>query len=112
MSEPGDALDTTKVDLVTLASDGSEVRLYVVVDRPLTGSVAQLESLGEKIHNSVSFALDGQLAGQYPSADGLPWAVVIDCQTGPPDETTRDHPERIGAEVERSGGRLEVLAGS
>jgi hypothetical protein len=112
MTDPGDAFDTTRVDLVTLAEDGSEVRLYVVADRPWSGSDAQLDSLQRKIHNYVSFALDGQLVRQYTSADGMPWVVVVDCQTGAPDKATRDLLEGIGAGVERYGGRLEVLIGS
>ena len=109
MSDPGESFDTTRMDLVTLAEDGSEVRLYVVGDRPWTGSDAQLSSLQEKIQNYASFALDGQLVRDYPTAAGLPWVVVIDCQTGAPDEATRDLLERLGTGIERDGGRLEVL---
>ena len=112
MSDPGDAFDTTRMDLVTLAEDGSEVRLYVVGDRPWTGSDAQLSSLQEKIQNYVSFVLEGQLGRDYPTAAGLPWVIAIDCQAGPPDEATRDLLERLGTGIERDGGRLEVLMAS
>lgn len=99
----------TKVDLVTVSGDGSMVLMYVVVDFPWTGSDAQLTSLQEKIHNYVSFALDGQMVRTYPVTAALPWQVVLDCQTGPPDARTQQVLDRLVEPVRRWGGRLVCL---
>ena len=77
--------DPSKVDLVSLTPAGDRVRLYIVSDSPWTGSDAQLQSLQEKVHNYVGFALDGQLVQAYPETNGVPWEIVIDCQKGLPD---------------------------
>ena len=101
--------DPAKVDSVALSPDGGRVRLYIVSDAAWTGSDAQITSLQEKIHNYVGFALDGQLAADYPDAAGLPWEIVIDCQRGAPDARTADVLARVGEAVRRHTGELIVL---
>ena len=100
--------DATKVDLVTLSPDQSVAQLYIVNDSPWTGSDAQLASLQNKIHNYVSFAVDGQMTVAYPETRGLRWAIVIDDQAGPPDSRTVQAIAQVTDAVRRYGGDLVV----
>jgi hypothetical protein len=83
-----------------------------VSDSPWTGSNAQLQSLQEKIHNYVSFALDGQLVQAYPETTGLAWEIVIDCQKGMPDPRSAQFLDQIREAVRSYGGELQVGAGA
>jgi AAA lid domain len=80
-----DAFAEQTIDLVGVSPDGSTVLIYLVQSTAWTGSDAQVRSLQAKIQNYVGFALDGQLVRTYPKVHGLPWSIVVDCQTGPPD---------------------------
>ena len=82
--------------------------LYIVCDSEWSGSDAQLESLQRKIHNYVSFAIDGPMTAAYPETDGLAWQIVIDSQRGLPDERTRAALSQVGQAVTRYGGDLVV----
>jgi hypothetical protein len=66
------------VDVVSVTPDGSRARLYIVSASPWTGSDQQLDSLQQKIHNYVGFAVDGQLAASFPETVGLRWQIAID----------------------------------
>jgi hypothetical protein len=104
-----DALfEASTVDLVSLSEDGSTVSLYIVSDSGWSGSEAQLESLQNKVHNYVSFALDGPMTATYPETDGLAWQIVIDCQSGLPDERTSAVLSQVGQAVRGYGGDLVV----
>jgi hypothetical protein len=61
-----------------------------------------------KIHNYVSFAIDGPMTATFPEADGLAWQIVIDCQSGLPDEHTRAVLSQVGRAVRGYGGDLVV----
>jgi hypothetical protein len=100
--------DSTKVDLVTVSPDGTKALLYVVADRPWTGSDAQITSLQEKIHNYVAFAVDGQLHLAYPETATLGWGIVIDCQQGAPDTRTGAVLSQLTEPLKRYGGDLVV----
>ena len=106
-----DTFNTQTVDLVSLSPDGAEVNLYVVQAGTWTGSDGQLASLQEKLHNYVAFALDGQMERAYPETAGLPWRIVIDCQTGAPDARTAELLEQIGPAVQRYGGDVVAQSG-
>ncbi len=100
--------DSTRIDVVSVTADGSTVELYIVADALWTGSDEQIRSLQEKIHNYVVFATDGRLAATYAEATGLPWRIVLDCQSGTPDERTADVLARTAGPVQRYGGELVV----
>jgi hypothetical protein len=104
--------EASKVDFVSLSDDGSTVSLYIVSDSPWSGSDAQLESLQNKIHNYVSFALDGPMTATYPETQGLRRQIVIDCQAGPPDEPTDAVLTQVGQAVRglRRGSARPVSA--
>jgi hypothetical protein len=59
---PGPVFDASKVDLVTLDPNSDVVSLYIVATEDWTGVDEQLVSLQQKIHNYVSYALDGQMS--------------------------------------------------
>jgi hypothetical protein len=103
-----DAFDSASIDLVGLSPDGSTVDLFLVQSGPWTGSEAQIGTLQAKIQNYVGFAVDGQLARQYPEVEGLPWRIVIDSQTGEPDEKAQAVFAHLARALPNYGGSLEV----
>lgn len=96
------------MDRVSISEDGSTVSLYIVSDSGWSGTDAQLDSLQEKIHNYVSFAIDGPMTATYPETDGLAWRIVIDCQSGLLDDRTRAVLSQVGQAVRGYGGDLVV----
>jgi hypothetical protein len=98
--------DAATVDLVTMLPDGAGACLYIVQDLAWSGSDEQLVSLQEKVHNYVGFALDGEMAAQYPGTSGLPWRIVIDSQAGRMDARTAELVELLVPAVSRYGGEL------
>jgi hypothetical protein len=108
--DTGEALfDASTVDLVAKSPDGAYVGLFIVSDLSWTGSDSQIRSLQEKIHSYVGFAVDGQLAREYPECASLPWRIVVRCQQQP-DERTADVLRRTADAVRKHGGDLEVHA--
>jgi len=107
-SSPDELFDMSKVDLVSVSEDGSTVSLYIVSDSGWSASDAQIESLQKKIHNYVSFAIDGPMTATYQGTDGLAWQIVIDCQAGLPDERTRAVLSQVREALTGYGGDLVV----
>jgi len=103
-----DTFNDATVDLVTQSPDGAAVLLYVVQSQPWTGSDGQLASLQTKIHNYVGFVLDGQMERTYQDVAGLPWQIVIDCQTGLPDHATAQVLSYLAEALPRYGGSLVI----
>jgi hypothetical protein len=95
------------IDIVSITPDGGSVELHMVQSSKWTGSRAQLLRLQDKLNNYASFALDGQLAKMYPSAAGLPWRIVLQCQTEPHPDVT-DFIRRAKPLVEKDGGQLAL----
>lgn len=106
----GHAFDPGKVDLVAEAADGS-VELVIVQDHPWTGSDAQVASLQQKVQTYVSFALDGQLASQFPETQTRPWRIVVTSTEGRPDPRTRFILEALAEKLPQYGGSLETRPG-
>jgi hypothetical protein len=103
-----DNFNDAKVDLVAQSPDGASVLLYVVQAQPWTGSDEQIASLQAKIHNYVGFVLDGQMERTYPDVAGLPWEIVIDCQTGLPDPVSEGVLGHLAEVLPRYGGSLAI----
>jgi hypothetical protein len=47
-----------------------------------------VHSFQAKIQTYASFAVDGQLATQFPEASGRPWIITVHSLAGPPDART------------------------
>lgn len=106
---PSDALfDPSTVDLVVVSPDGTTVALHIVNDAPWSGSDAQIESLQRKVHNYVSFALDGQMVRMHPETDGLSWQIRVDDQVGNRDHRSSRMLDELAEAVRRYGGDLIV----
>jgi hypothetical protein len=103
-----DAFAEQTIDLVGVSPDGSTVLIYLVQSTAWTGSDAQVRSLQAKIQNYVGFALDGQLVRTYPKVHGLPWSIVVDCQTGPPDTRSAEVLAHAATAIKGYGGTLTV----
>ena len=100
--------DPSKVDLVSLAADGS-VNLWVVQPNAWDGSDSEIQALQLKIHNYVSYALDGGMAADYPETVGQPWKIVVHSQAGPPDVGTAQILSVLSERLPVYGGSIEVL---
>ncbi len=103
-----EAFDPGKVDLVSVSPEGTTVNLYIVQSDAWSGSDEQLQTLQQKIHNYVSFALDGPMVEHYPETAELSWRIVIDSQLGPPDSRTSSVLDQVAGAVRRYGGELVV----
>lgn len=74
--------DTQTIDLVALDADG--VCLVVMVEeRPWGSTPGQDIQLGDKINTYAGFILDGSLSRTYPSTDGKPVRIQLDCVDAP-----------------------------
>ena len=103
--------DPTTIDLVGQTADGV-VQLFIIRDEPWSGSDEELMSLQHKIHNYVSFAVDGQLVEEYPDTAGAPWQIVIRSFGGEPDNRSTKVINQLVDRVPTHGGSLvsEVVA--
>lgn len=108
MSEVSDAFDASSIDLVGLSPDGSSVELFIVQSGPWTGSESQIGTLQAKIQNYVGYAVDGQMLRDYPEVDGLPWRIVMDCQTGEPDGRAAAVFAHLSQALPQYGGDVKV----
>jgi hypothetical protein len=95
----------TKIDFVAVPADESSIDLHIAQNVEWDGSDRVLMLLQEKIHNYVGYAADGQLAAAYPEHAGLPWRIVIDCQT-PPDQRTAEMLDALVDPIANYGGTL------
>lgn len=77
------------VDLVTYDSKSGEYVLIMTEDREWDGSADRVVELQEKLNNYLSFALDGQMARQYPESVGKPLRLQLDCVRLPDPDTSR-----------------------
>ncbi len=100
--------DPAKVDLVSVSPDGSTVILHIVNDLPWSGTDAQLQSLQDKVHTYVGFALDGQMVSTYPETEGLAWTIRVDDQVGARDDRSSQVLTQLAEAVRRYGGDLVV----
>jgi hypothetical protein len=108
VQEDGVLFNAAKIDVVALSADGT-VELYIVQDHPWTGSDAQLNSLQAKVHNYVGYALDGQLATDYPETVNKPWQIVVHCQTGAPDDRAQYVLTELAKRLRPYGGSLRTI---
>ena len=91
------------VDLVT---EGSEsVHLVLVETRQLEESDAP--ALQEKLNNYLSYALDGGLASQFPSAEGKHTVIRIDLYAQP-DVSIHEFVRKYSGALVEYGVSLEV----
>ena len=95
------------VDLVAYEPKPDRVALVIVEQRPWDGSHDRLLQLQEKIHNYVSYALDGQLAKAYPNLVGKSLTIALSCFSNPDPETLRFLDEMKGR-LQRYDIGLEV----
>jgi hypothetical protein len=79
------SLDQTNViDALGIEETSGRVILVIRHDAPWDGSAAQLYLLQEKLNAYLSFALDGEMAADYPDLAGRSVGLRIDC-AAPPD---------------------------
>ena len=104
---PESILDTGKVDLVAESADG-QIELVIVQPGPWTGSDEQLQSFQDKIQTYVSYAVDGQLATQLPSATDRPWVITIRSLAGAPDPRTSGVVDALKMRLVPYGGSIRI----
>ena len=71
------------IDLVTYDPKSGEYVLIMTEERQWDGSADRVLQLQEKINNYLSFALDGQMAREYPGSVGKPIRLQLDCIAQP-----------------------------
>jgi hypothetical protein len=100
-------LNPNTIDLIGESADGT-VQLFIVNDQPWAGTDEEITALQHKIHNYVSYALDGQMHRDHPDTVGAAWQIVIRSHAGPPDPRTSDVLERVRPALESYGGTLHL----
>ncbi len=102
----GALFDPTKVDVVSIAADGT-VELALVQAHAWTGSEAELNTFRQKVQTYVSYAVDGGMVADYPETQGQPWRIVVHSHVSPPDEKTRQVIEILMTRLTTYGGSIE-----
>jgi len=96
-----------KIDVVSLSPGGDCVLLLIAQTREWDGSDRLLLTLQAKWKNYVAFCADGQLGRMYPEYAGLPWKIVLSCQTEP-DDRTKEFVRRADAATRPEGGEVVI----
>jgi hypothetical protein len=76
---------TGVIDLLTHDEQKGTVTLTMYEPRPWDGTEARCFQLQEKLNAYLSFALDGEMADEYPKLAGLPLTILLECTTYPDD---------------------------
>ncbi len=100
------AAATYKIDLITKTRNGVFV-LVLIQRRKWTGREAQLIALQQRVNEYASFALDGELTGRYPEAEGKRVKIRLDIEDAP-DRTTKAFLRRIKAALAEHRISFEV----
>lgn len=82
------------IDVVSLSPDNQTVILAIAEVEPWTGDNEQLLSLSEKLKNYTAYALDGQLATDYPESQGKKVVVRVD--------SSRDLPQNVVTLIDKA----------
>ena len=83
--------------------------LYIVQSMPLDDELTL--KLQEKINNYLAFALDGQLANEYPDMAGMRVQIKLELQY-PPEGVAAEFIEKVAPHVEAEGIGFHVQVGS
>ncbi|MEA3188249.1 MAG: hypothetical protein QOD99_2079 [Chthoniobacter sp.] len=75
------------IDAIALDEKTGEVALIMIEPREWDGSERRLYALQEKGNAYLSFALDGEMAEEYPQFRGRPLRLQLEC-AHPPDALT------------------------
>ena len=97
----------TAIDVVALSPAGDRVDVVMAQASEWDGSDRLLLLLQAKWKNYLAFAADGQLVRAYPEVAGLPWRLVLSCQSEP-DERTVEFVIRADAATRAEGGTFEI----
>ena len=95
------------IDLVTYDPKSGEYALIMTEGREWDGSADRVLQLQEKVNNYLSFALDGQIAKQYPESVGKPIRLQLDCVAEPDADSAR-FIELVREKLKLEGIRLIV----
>ena len=99
------------IDLLVHDAGRDEVALVMVEPRPWDGSELRLFQLQEKINAYLSFALDGEMADEYPTLAGKPLRLQLECATAP-DPAALRFLGVVGDQIAFQGIKLEVRVGT
>lgn len=97
----------TVIDVVALGPEGDRVDVVMAQACEWDGSDRLILLLQEKWKNYLAFAADGQLVRAYPETDGLPWRLVLSCQSEP-DDRTLEFVRMADAATRAEGGTFEI----
>ena len=95
------------IDEVIKDKNGN-VLLVMREDRPWDGSEERIGELRKKINNYAAFALQGQLATDYPDLAGKPVAFELWCIQHRPDANLMEFLNRANADLAQHALRISV----
>ena len=107
MTSGGGVENPRVIDLVTYDPKSGEYALIMTEEREWDGSPDRVLQLQEKVNNYLSFALDGQMARQYPESVGKPIRLQLDC-VAEPDAASARLIELVREKLRSEGIRLIV----
>lgn len=95
--------DTGVVDTMTYNPESGEVTLIAVEERAFGSDPNMLAELQAKLNTYLRFALDGQLAEDYPEHAGRPVRIQLECRGGAPDESAARVLAELAPQIEAKG---------
>jgi hypothetical protein len=95
--------DTSVIDTMAFNPQSGEVTLIAVEERAFGSDPRMLAELQAKLNTYLRFALDGQLAEDYPQHAGHPVRIQLDCRGGAPDAATSRVLAELAPQIEAKG---------
>lgn len=95
------------IDVIGEDDRTGQAVLIMLEPRPWDGTEQRLFQLQEKINAYLSFALDGEMAAEYPALAAKPLRLQVDC-VEMPDETVVDFLSVVREQIGFQGIDLEV----
>jgi hypothetical protein len=96
------------IDEVAHQAKDDSVVLTIREDTPWDGSDERIVALRSKINTYVAFAVQGQLAKDYPDLAGKPIVICLRCIQHRPDEKAMRFLDEANAKVARHGVQIRL----
>ena len=106
-----DVRQTDMIDLITRNSESDEITLVIVEERAFGSDPEMLTQLQMKLNSYLRYALDGQMAEDYPEHMGKPITIQLECRNGPPDEDANSFLYQVAEQINAKGIRFLVDVG-
>ncbi len=95
------------IDAIAFDERAGEIALIMTETRAWTGTERHLFELQEKVNAYLSFALDGEMAENFPQFAGRPMRLQLEC-TEPPDTASLQMIAAMREQIAFQGIRFEI----